>query len=49
VVDFVSVFDPHGQVFPIFNVADSALTVGVILAILLEVLGRRREGGRYRD
>jgi signal peptidase II len=46
VVDFVSVFDPHGQVFPIFNVADMALTGGVSLAILLELLGRQRDGSR---
>ena len=41
VVDFVSVFDPAGQVFPVFNVADSALCVGVVLAVLLELTGRR--------
>jgi signal peptidase II len=46
VVDFFSLFDPHGQVFPIFNVADMALTFGVILAITLEVLGRQRDGTR---
>jgi signal peptidase II len=48
VVDFFSLFDPHGQVFPIFNVADMALTFGVILAVLLEVLGRQRDGTRLR-
>ncbi len=41
VVDFISLFDPAGQVWPIFNVADSALCVGVALAIILEVTGRR--------
>ena len=30
--------------FPIFNVADSALFCGVVLAILLEFTGRRRDG-----
>lgn len=48
VVDFVSVFDPYGQVFPVFNLADSALTCGVVLAIILEVTGRRRDGTRVR-
>jgi signal peptidase II len=48
VVDFVSVFDDHGQVFPVFNVADSALTIGVCLAVLLELTGRRRDGTRER-
>ncbi|GAA1603879.1 hypothetical protein GCM10009679_04580 [Saccharothrix algeriensis] len=46
VVDFISVFDPHGQAFPIFNVADMALVGGVSLAILLELLGRQRDGTR---
>jgi len=49
VVDFFSLFDPHGQAFPIFNVADMALTFGVILAVLLEVLGRHRDGTRLRS
>jgi signal peptidase II len=49
VVDFFSLFDPHGQVFPIFNVADMALSFGVVLAVLLEVLGRQRDGTRLRS
>lgn len=49
VVDFFSLFDPHGQAFPIFNVADMALTFGVVLAVLLEVLGRHRDGTRLRS
>lgn len=40
VVDFVSVFDPAGRAFPIFNVADSSLVIGVIFVILLEFSGR---------
>ncbi|MFV2009184.1 MULTISPECIES: signal peptidase II [unclassified Micromonospora] len=46
VVDMFSVFHPYGQVFPIFNVADSALVVGVLLAVLLELTGRQRDGRR---
>jgi len=46
VVDFISLFNPYGQRFPIFNVADMALTFGVILAILLEFTGRMRDGTR---
>jgi signal peptidase II len=46
VVDFISVFDPHGQGFPVFNAADSSLVIGVGLAILLELTGRRRDGTR---
>ena len=48
VVDMVSVFDPYGRVFPVFNVADSALVVGVALAVWLELTGRRRDGTRVR-
>lgn len=46
VVDFISVFAPGGQTFPIFNMADSALFCGVVLAVLLELTGRRRDGTR---
>ena len=48
VVDFISVFAPAGQYFPIFNIADSALFCGVVLAIILEFTGRRRDGTRVR-
>jgi signal peptidase II len=33
-------------VFPVFNVADSCLVVGVCLAVLLELTGRQRDGSR---
>jgi signal peptidase II len=46
VVDMISVFDDRGQVFPVFNAADSALCVGVALIVLLELTGRRRDGAR---
>lgn len=49
VIDMISVFDPHGQVWPVFNLADSALVVGVILAVWLELTGRRRDGTRVRS
>ncbi|MEV4628384.1 signal peptidase II [Micromonospora sp. NPDC049523] len=49
VVDMVSLFDPYGQTWPIFNLADSALVSGVILAILLELTGRQRDGTRVRN
>ncbi|HYN92599.1 MAG TPA: signal peptidase II [Pilimelia sp.] len=48
VVDMVSLFDDRGQVWPVFNVADSALMTGVGLALLLEVTGRLRDGTRAR-
>ncbi|MEV0272987.1 MAG: signal peptidase II [Hamadaea sp.] len=48
VVDFISLFGPYGQRFPIFNIADMALSFGVCLAILLEFTGRQRDGSRLR-
>ncbi|MFF5172104.1 signal peptidase II [Micromonospora sp. NPDC000089] len=51
VVDMVSLFDPYGQVWPVFNLADSCLVSGVLLAVLLELTGRQRDGRRagHRD
>jgi signal peptidase II len=48
VVDFISAFSPTGSGFAIFNLADSALVCGVILAVLLELTGRHRNGTRVR-
>jgi signal peptidase II len=48
VVDMISLFAPYGQGFAIFNVADSCLTVGVAMAVLLELTGRQRDGSRAR-
>jgi signal peptidase II len=46
VVDMISVFAPDGSFFPVFNLADSSLVVGVLLAVWLELTGRRRDGTR---
>lgn len=46
VVDMISVFGPYGEHFAVFNIADSCLTVGVILAVVLELTGRQRDGSR---
>jgi signal peptidase II len=46
VVDMISMFAPYGQRFAVFNIADSCLTVGVVLAVALELTGRQRDGGR---
>jgi signal peptidase II len=48
VVDFVSVFDDGGRVFPVFNAADSALSIGLCLILVLELTGRHRDGTRIR-
>lgn len=39
VVDFISVLDPFGQVWPIFNLADSAIVCGGVLAVWLTFRG----------
>jgi signal peptidase II len=46
VVDWISVLDPYGQAFPIFNAADSGISVGGVLAVLLALAGRELTGGR---
>ncbi|MEV0648680.1 signal peptidase II [Phytomonospora sp. NPDC050363] len=48
VVDFISPFEPGGQAYPVFNLADSSLVIGVCLVVLLELTGRRMDGTRYR-
>jgi signal peptidase II len=48
VVDFVSVFAPNAVVFPAFNAADSGITVGGVLLVLLAVLGYDYDGTRHR-
>lgn len=46
VVDFVSVFGPDGRYFPVFNVADSAITIGGILLVLTALRGIEFDGTR---
>jgi signal peptidase II len=46
VVDMISLFGPYGEYFAVFNIADSCLSVGVVLAVLLELTGRQRDGTR---
>ncbi|WP_028568726.1 signal peptidase II [Salinispora tropica] len=46
VVDMISVLEPYGRAFPVFNVADSALVCGVCFAVFLELTGRQRDGSR---
>src|SRR5690606_4345998 len=48
VVDFVSVFAPNGEVWPVFNVADSSIVVGGILIVLLTLLGHEYDGTNSR-
>lgn len=46
VVDFISVFAPNAEVWPVFNVADSSICVGGALIVLLSLLGRDYDGTR---
>jgi signal peptidase II len=49
VVDFVSLFAPDGSVWPVFNVADSAIVCGGVLGAVMAVRGVDFDGGRGRD
>jgi len=49
VVDWISVFAPDGSTFPIFNAADSAITCGAALAILMALRGIEFDGRRTAD
>lgn len=46
VVDFVSVFGPNAEHFPVFNVADSAITIGGIMLVLTALSGVDYDGTR---
>jgi len=48
VVDWISVLDPAGQVWPVFNLADSSIVVGGVLAVLLASAGFELTGTRAR-
>jgi signal peptidase II len=39
VVDWISLFSPDGHVWPIFNLADSAIVSGAVLAAILALRG----------
>jgi signal peptidase II len=48
VVDWISLLDPAGRVWPVFNLADAAIVTGGVLAVLLAVAGFELTGGRTR-
>ncbi len=54
VVDFISVFAPDGEVYPVFNIADAGIVCGGVLGVVLalrgiEFDGTRSSGGRAGD
>lgn len=48
VIDFLSVLDPYGDFYPIFNLADSAIVCGGVLAVFLAFRGLDLDGTRTR-
>ncbi|MGZ4544510.1 MAG: signal peptidase II [Blastococcus sp.] len=48
VVDFLSAFAPDGRLWPVFNLADSAIVCGGILGALLALRGVEFDGSRAR-
>jgi signal peptidase II len=42
VVDFISLADPVNPPWPVFNLADSALVIGVVIVVALELFGSTR-------
>ncbi len=48
VVDWISLFSPDGAHFAIFNLADSAITCGAVLAALVALMGIELDGTRNR-
>jgi signal peptidase II len=49
VIDFVSLFAPNGEVWPVFNVADSSIVCGGILIVLMALLGRDYDGRTTKE
>jgi signal peptidase II len=49
VVDWISLFGPYGEHWPIFNLADSGIVCGAVLAAALSLFGVSLDGARNRD
>ncbi|MEU4803284.1 signal peptidase II [Actinosynnema sp. NPDC023587] len=47
VVDFISVIEPHGTFFPVFNIADSAISAGGAIIVVLAAMQRDYDGTRH--
>ncbi|WP_035857052.1 signal peptidase II [Cryptosporangium arvum] len=46
VVDFFAIVDPFDPPWPVFNIADACLCVGVAILVGMELTGRRIDGSR---
>lgn len=49
VVDFLSLFDPYGRVWPVFNVADMAIVCGGATIIVLALMQHDYDGTVHKD
>jgi signal peptidase II len=49
VVDWISAFGARGEHWPIFNIADSAICCGAVLAAILALLGTDLDGNSARE
>ncbi|WP_229905228.1 signal peptidase II [Lentzea cavernae] len=49
VVDFLSLFDPYGRVWPVFNVADMAIIGGGVTIIVLALMQHDYDGTVHRE
>lgn len=49
VVDFLSLFDPYGRVWPVFNVADMAIVCGGATIVVLALMRHDYDGTVHKD
>jgi signal peptidase II len=49
VVDFLSLFDPYGRVWPVFNFADMAIVCGGVTIIVLALMQHDYDGTVHKD
>ena len=49
VVDMVSPFAPNGEAFAVFNLADSAISCGGVLLVVLALFGYELDGSHDHD
>lgn len=49
VVDFLSLFDPYGRVWPVFNIADMAIVGGGVTVIVLALMQRDYDGTVHKE
>lgn len=49
VVDFLSLFDPFGRVWPVFNIADSAIVCGGTMIVIMALMQRDYDGTVHKE